>query len=65
MKKIIIPGFEPRVEYRFKCPHCGCVFDANEEDFKYTHDYDYVESECPECTWTVQRSSDNSKRFIF
>ena len=31
--KIIKPGKKPDTTERFECPHCGCVFEADRDDY--------------------------------
>jgi endogenous inhibitor of DNA gyrase (YacG/DUF329 family) len=56
MKRIIKPGKIEDTTRRFKCPYCGCVFDADEDDYilsQDTHNDFTLESECPTCNATV------------
>ena len=34
--KIIKHGVAPKVNYRFTCSHCGCIFELTEEEY-YLH----------------------------
>ena len=53
MKRIINRVKVPNPIKRFKCSKCGCVFEADPED--YVRRFDYYEGEayyysgCPEC----------------
>ena len=46
---------EPR--FYFKCPKCGCEFEAMENELKYIQQslvYVYISNmECPECNYLV------------
>ena len=50
MKKIIEHGKKPNTIKRFICTHCGCVFEADSDEYKHTLDRneDIWTSECPE-----------------
>lgn len=36
---------------RFECKTCGCVFEANDDEYKYDQDYIYTTCycKCPNC----------------
>ena len=56
MKKVIKPGKIKETTRRFKCPYCGCVFDADGDDYiltQDTHNDFTLESDCPTCCSTV------------
>lgn len=56
-------------KYRvFKCQHCGCVFELEDNDLKY-YDFDYVTAdttwECPECKCSIgQPIGENLEDFL-
>ena len=56
--KIIKLGKTPDA-FRFKCPHCGCVFDADRGDYE-ANDNRFNETEywasCPTCHYSTCRS---------
>lgn len=51
--KIIIPGDADRLKKvkRFSCPYCGCVFEAEQGEYKRTswRNEDYYIHPCPTC----------------
>ena len=58
MKRIIKRGKLPKEKdliKRFKCLHCGCIFDCTDEDWVYEQDPYFPDtklapiSHCPEC----------------
>lgn len=53
MKRIIKRGKVPNPIKRFKCSKCGCVFEADPDDyekgFAYQEGEGYFYSNCPEC----------------
>lgn len=56
MKRIVKKGKLTKNIRQFKCPYCGCVFEADEDDYTMTADShnDYcLESECPTCNRMV------------
>ena len=59
--KIIKPGKKPDTTVRFECPHCGCVFMADvddyEEEYSLRNDY-YLKIDCPTCGSKVYKSND-------
>ena len=60
--KIIKPGKKPETTKRFTCSHCGCVFEADEDDYELEFDslngcYCYV-ADCPTCGLTVRKPDD-------
>lgn len=60
--KIIKPGKKPETTKRFKCWHCGCVFEADrgdyEEAFNLCDGYYDLRVDCPNCGRTVWKSCD-------
>lgn len=41
-----------KAEKRFECSTCGCVFTANNDEYRYEEDYiyySYYYCECPNC----------------
>ena len=60
--KIIKPGKKPETTERFECPHCGCVFEADRDDYEEEFNlrggcYCYA-VDCPTCGLTVRRPCD-------
>ena len=59
--KIIKPGKKPET-FRFECPHCGCVFEADKDDYEKRRDDFrmelYVLAACPCCDSFVRKSCD-------
>ncbi len=51
MAKIIVPGRIPTIARRFKCDYCGCVFDADKDEYKRRTLYGgiYNTCKCPCC----------------
>jgi len=53
MRKIILPGKKEvlKATKRFECPKCGCVFDADKDDYETGTQYNdvYYSCECPMC----------------
>ena len=52
--KIIKSGRKPmNAVVRFKCLCCGCVFDAEPEDYKFEYDFELqmtvISAPCPTC----------------
>lgn len=61
MIKIIIPGVKSGKTKRFECLHCGCVFDAEENDY-YEKDSlikRYYAAHCPTCDFFVMKEEAN------
>ena len=56
--KIIKPGKKPET-FRFECPDCGCVFEADVDDYEKRRDdfrmEIYVLAACPSCGHFVRR----------
>ena len=56
--KIIKPGKKPET-FRFECPHCGCVFAADEDNYEVV--YESLDgcyccaADCPNCGHTVSK----------
>ena len=59
--KIIKPGKKPETIERFECPHCGCVFMADvddyEEEYSLCNGY-YLKIDCKTCGCTVYKPDD-------
>lgn len=55
MKKIIEHGKKPTTIKRFVCTTCGCVFEADADEYKYIFDRneEFWSSLCPECGSTA------------
>ena len=53
--KIIKPGKKPETTKRFECPHCGCVFEADRDDYGLVGD---AYRTCPTCGRKVYRLRD-------
>lgn len=57
--KIIKPGMRPETTKRFECPHCGCVFKADRDDYEVEFNsldgYYCYALNCPTCGLTVRR----------
>ena len=56
--KIIKPGKKPET-FRFECPRCGCVFEADEDDYEVVSEslngcYCYA-ADRPTCGHTVSK----------
>lgn len=50
MKKIVQHGHNPKkVIRRFVCRNCGCMFDADSDDYFVSRHSNVCESVCPEC----------------
>lgn len=52
MKRVLKEGKITKNVRKFKCPDCGCVFEADEDDYTMTMNLrnDFcLESECPTC----------------
>lgn len=52
MKRVLKEGKVVKDVRQFKCPDCGCVFEADEDDYTMTmhsHNDFCLESECPTC----------------
>ena len=58
--KIIKPGKKPDTTKRFKCWHCGCVFEADRGDYEEgVSDISlkkYAEVACPCCGYIILKS---------
>lgn len=59
--KIIKPGKKPET-FRFECPDCGCVFEADEDNYEAVYEsldgcYCYA-ADCPTCGSKVYKSND-------
>lgn len=58
--KIIKPGKTPDT-FRFKRPHCGCVFmadvDDHEKEYSLCNGY-YLKIDCPCCGYIIRKSRD-------
>lgn len=58
--KIIKPGKKPDTTERFECSYCGCVFEADEDDYEeefYSLDgYSCNTADCPTCGRKVYKS---------
>ena len=60
--KIIKPGKKPDTTKRFTCSHCGCVFEADVDDYEVVYEsldgcYCYA-ADCPTCGLTVRKPDD-------
>lgn len=59
--KIIKPGKKPDTTERFECSYCGCVFEADEDDYEkeysWRNDY-YLKIDCPCCGYIIHKSCD-------
>lgn len=59
--KIIKPGRQGEIK-RFTCSRCGCVFEADRDDYEKRRDdfrmEIYVLAACPSCGHFVRRSCD-------
>lgn len=50
----------------FTCVYCGCVFEANKNEYKYIqrkcgkNDYVYYQCQCPYCGFFVESESESS-----
>lgn len=65
MKKIIIPGVRQDKTKRFECSNCGCVFDADENDY-YENDSLITRmyaAYCPTCGYAVWKEEANENGF--
>lgn len=51
MKKIIEHGKKPTAIKRFICIYCGCVFEADSDEYehRFIRNEDIWNSVCPEC----------------
>lgn len=51
MKTVIEHGRREKIVRRFICTTCGCIFKADEEDYKRVFDRNesYCYTTCPEC----------------
>lgn len=51
MKKIIKHGEIPSTVRRFKCLHCGCIFEADRDEYEshFDRNEEFWSSSCPEC----------------
>lgn len=63
MKRILKKGKIVKNIQRFKCPNCGCVFEADEDDYivimNFRNDFcSFLESKCPACYWNVYIDKD-------
>ena len=51
--KIIKPGKKPDTTKRFTCSYCGCVFEADEDDYEVVFEsfdgYSCTTADCPTC----------------
>lgn len=59
--KIIKPGKKPETTKRFTCKHCGCVFNADKDDYEEMYSLCngyYLRVDCPVCERTVRKSCD-------
>ena len=59
--KIIKPGMRPETTKRFECPHCGCVFEADRDDYGLvgdTYRKQWAYMTCPTCGHKVYRLRD-------
>lgn len=59
--KIIKPGNKPETTERFECPRCGCVFEADRDDYglvgdAYGNQWAYMT--CPTRGLTVRKPDD-------
>ena len=59
--KIIKPGNKPETTERFECPRCGCVFEADRDDYglvgdAYGNQWAYMT--CPTCGRKVYKPCD-------
>lgn len=55
--KIIKPGKKPET-FRFECPDCGCVFEADRGDYEKGYSMgigSYLRIYCPVCKRAVYR----------
>ena len=60
--KIIKPGKKPDTTERFECSYCGCMFEADEDDYEFEFDslngcYCYA-ADCPTCGLTARKPDD-------
>ena len=60
--KIIKPGKKPDTTELFECSYCGCMFDADEDDYEFEFDslngcYCYA-ADCPTCGLTARKPDD-------
>ena len=74
MIKIIEPGDLDRLKkiIRFECPDCGCIFEADQQDYKIAepmaalHDGLEATCECPYCHHIVEAyNEEQMKHFHF
>ena len=52
MKRVLKEGKITKNIRKFRCPDCGCVFEADEDDYTMTidsHNDFCLESGCPTC----------------
>lgn len=54
MKRVLKEGKISKNVRKFRCPNCGCVFEADEDDYATIRNArddfcSFVESECPTC----------------
>lgn len=56
--KIIKPGKKPETDKRYECQHCGCVFEADRDDYEVEYsllDGYYFKIECPCCGYIIRK----------